>query len=50
MTADRRTPVEDDNTPPGVPGFRSWRAVYWFVWIAFLVMVGALALFSRLIA
>jgi hypothetical protein len=39
--------LADDDTPPGVPGFRSWRTVYWFVWIAFLVTVGALALFSR---
>jgi len=32
---------------PGVPGFRSWTGVYWFVFASFVVVVVALALFSR---
>lgn len=38
----------DDNEPPGVPGFRSWGAVYWFVFGAFVVLVIALAIFSQI--
>jgi hypothetical protein len=36
--------------PPGVPGFATWRGVYLFVFIAFVVTVAALALFSRVYA
>ncbi len=36
--------------PPGVPGFTTWRGVYWFVFVAFVVTVAALALFSRVYA
>jgi hypothetical protein len=39
----------DDNSP-GVPGFRTWRGVYLFVFIVFVLVVGLLALFSRLFA
>jgi hypothetical protein len=35
---------------PGVPGFRSWRGVYVFVFTVFLVIVGLLALFTRTLA
>lgn len=38
---------EDD---PAVPGFRTWRGVYLFVFGAFVVLVIALAIFSRLYA
>lgn len=31
---------------PGVPGFRTWRGVYWFVFAGFGVVVGALTIFS----
>jgi hypothetical protein len=31
----------DDET--GVPGFRSWRRVYWFVFGSFVLWVAALA-------
>jgi hypothetical protein len=37
----------DDDEAPGVPGFRSWRGVYAFVFGAFLLLVVVLALFSR---
>jgi len=32
---------------PGVPGFRSWRGVYWFVFASFVGVVAALTLFAR---
>ncbi len=42
------TPDQDPaQEPPNVPGFRSWRAVYVFVLLAFAAMVAALAAFSR---
>jgi hypothetical protein len=41
---------EPDDESPGVPGFRSWRGVYLFVFIVFVLVVGLLALFSRLFA
>jgi hypothetical protein len=39
---------EDD--PPGVPGFRTWRSVYIFVFIFFVLCVALLALLSRAFA
>jgi hypothetical protein len=42
-------PVNDDNSP-GVPGFRTWRGVYLFVFAFFVVIVVLLALFSRMFA
>ena len=41
---------ETPDDPPGVPGFRSWWAVYLFVIGAFLVIVALLAMFSRTFA
>ncbi|MEI6861282.1 MAG: hypothetical protein WCL04_03425 [Verrucomicrobiota bacterium] len=41
-------PTDDDN--PGVPGFRSWRGVYWFVFASFVAVVVALTIFSRALA
>jgi hypothetical protein len=40
----------DDPESPRVPGFRTWRGVYIFVFGAFLVLVVLLALFSRAFA
>lgn len=44
----------DDGPPPeetpGVPGFRSWRGVYWFVFGSFVAVVIALTIFSRFYA
>ena len=37
-------PFEEDE--PGVPGFRTWRGVYWFVFTFFVMVVSLLALFS----
>jgi hypothetical protein len=35
---------------PSVPGFRAWRGVYLFVFAVFVLVVVALALFSRYFA
>ncbi len=40
-------PPED---PPGVPGFRTWRGVYQFVFAFFVLCVLLLAVFSRVFA
>jgi hypothetical protein len=39
---------EEDS--PGVPGFRTWREVYLFVFGCFLLVVLALTLFARFYA
>jgi hypothetical protein len=39
-----------ENEPPGVPGFRTWRSVYIFVFILFVLCVVLLALLSRAFA
>jgi len=44
-----KTPAPADDAP-GVPGFRSWRAVYIFVLAAFAAVVLALTVFPRLFA
>lgn len=36
--------------PPDVPGFRTWRSVYIFVFVFFVLCVIGLALFSRVFA
>ena len=35
---------------PGVPGFRTWRGIYFFVFTGFVVVVVLLALFSHYFA
>ena len=42
-------PATDDQSP-GVPGFRTWRGVYLFVFAFFVLVVVLLTLFSRLFA
>ena len=44
-----RSTLESD-AAPGVPGFRTWRGVYWFVFAGFVGVVLALTIFSRLFA
>lgn len=39
-----------NDEPPGVPGFHTWRGVYWFVFGCFVLMVLLLALFTRVYA
>ncbi|WP_438480149.1 hypothetical protein [Oleiharenicola lentus] len=41
-------PPESD--APNVPGFRTWRGVYWFVFASFVAVVIALTVFSRIYA
>ena len=41
---------ENPDDSPGVPGFRTWRGVYLFVFGCFLFVVAALTLFTRLFA
>ena len=41
---------DDREEPPGVPGFHSWRAVYIFVFVVFMLVVIGLTLFARLYA
>lgn len=36
--------------PPALPGFRTWRGVYWFVLAVFALVVIGLTVFSRVFA
>jgi hypothetical protein len=49
MTADprRQSPPPPDDDRPGVPGFRTWRGVYLFVFGAFVAVVIALTIFTH---
>lgn len=40
----------DDDEAPGVPGFRTWKGIYTFVFVVFVIVVAALALFARVFA
>ena len=42
-------PLRNEESP-GVPGFRSWRVIYLFVFVFFVVCVVLLALLSRAFA
>ena len=47
----QREPAEpSDPEAPRVPGFRTWRGVYLFVFAAFVVTVIGPALFARIYA
>ena len=39
-------PPSDES--PGVPGFRTWRGIYTFVFVFFVLVVVALTFFSRI--
>jgi hypothetical protein len=41
---------DSEDEGPGVPGFRTWRGVYWFVFAWFMLVVILLALFTRAFA
>lgn len=43
-------PAPSDEPSPDVPGFRTWRGVYWFVFGSFVAVVIALTIFSRVYA
>jgi hypothetical protein len=47
MNANDPFPQDD---PPGVPGFRTWRSIYIFVFLFFVLCVVLLALLSRAFA
>lgn len=40
------TPPPSDSESPGVPGFRSWRTLYGFVLVIFVITVVLLAGFA----
>ncbi len=40
-------PESANDESPGVPGFRTWRRVYIFVFALFVLVVALLAIFSR---
>jgi hypothetical protein len=44
----RPPPDRSDAEPPGLPGFRTWRGVYLFVFGWFVLVVLLLAGFSRI--
>jgi hypothetical protein len=46
---DMKSSPEDDESP-GLPGFRTWRGVYWFVFGCFLLVVVGLTLFAHAFA
>lgn len=50
MTPPRPPPSPPDDEAPGVPGFRTWRGVYWFVLGWFAAVVVALTVFARVFA
>ncbi len=43
-------PSTPDDHDPGLPGFRTWRGVYVFVLVCFVVVVAVLTAFSRYFA
>lgn len=42
--------LHEPDESPGVPGFRSWRGIYIFVFVAFVAVVTLLALFTHYFA
>ena len=48
MTRPRLLDQRPDTEPPGVPGFRTWRGVYLFVFGWFVLVVVLLVLFTRI--
>ena len=50
MSSPRPAESPGDNESPGVPGFRGWPGVYWFVFGCFVAAVIALTIFARIYA
>jgi hypothetical protein len=48
--APEETPPAPDDDSPGVPGFRTWRGVYLFVFAVFVLIVIGLTVFTRVFA
>jgi hypothetical protein len=42
-----KSPDGQNDESPGVPGFRTWRGIYWFTFAVFVIVVALLAIFSR---
>ena len=45
-----KSPDSDSDESPGVPGFRTWRGIYVFVFVFFALVVALLAIFSNYFA
>jgi hypothetical protein len=45
-----RPDTHTDTEPPGVPGFSTWRAVYWFVFGWFVLIVVLLTVFTEMLS
>ncbi len=41
---------DERDAPTDLPFFKTWRAVYWFIFISFASIVGLLALFTFVFA
>ena len=47
MTLAPRRDERSEAEPPGVPGFRTWRGIYLFVFAFFVLVVVLLTVFTR---
>jgi hypothetical protein len=47
VTPAARPDERSEAAPPDVPGFRTWRAVYLFVFALFVLVVALLTVFTR---
>jgi hypothetical protein len=45
-----RPDTHTDTEPPDVPGFSTWRAVYWFVFGWFVLIVVLLTVFTEMLS
>jgi hypothetical protein len=50
MKPSKEKDPEPADEAPDVPGFRTWRGVYWFAFAVFVAVVAALTLFTRAFA
>lgn len=46
MANDKQSELANDEAP-GVPGFKTWRGVYWFVFGCFVAFVIGLTILTR---
>jgi hypothetical protein len=50
VTSAPRPDEQPDIDPPGVPGFGTWRGVYWFVFGWFVLVVVLLTVFTEMLS
>jgi hypothetical protein len=50
VTAAPRPDEHADTESPGVPGFDTWRSVYWFVFGWFVLVVVLLTVFTEMLS